>query len=103
MAERDIAAEVLEGLREVRDHRAGKLTLRTTRVPRPLPRLSPETIRGIRDELNVSRGVFAGLLRVPVRTLEGWEQGRSSPPHAAAALMLMARKYPDTVDRLATL
>lgn len=103
MAERNIATEVLESLREVREHRAGKLTLRTTRVPRPLPRLSPEAIRAIRTELNVSRGVFAGLLRVPVRTLEGWEQGRSSPPHAAVALMLLARRYPDTVERLATL
>ena len=32
MAERDIAAEVLQGLREVKEYRAGKRTLRTTRV-----------------------------------------------------------------------
>lgn len=33
MNERNIAAEVLEGLREVQAFRAGKRTLRTTRVP----------------------------------------------------------------------
>ncbi len=32
MAERNIAAEVLKGLREVQEHQAGRRTLRTTRV-----------------------------------------------------------------------
>ena len=81
MTERNIAAEVLDGLREVREHRAGKRTLKTVRVePRPLPKLTPEIIRSARDRLGVSRAVFAHMIRVPVRTVERWEQGRSSPP-----------------------
>ena len=104
MTERNIAAGVLEGLREVRDHRAGKHTLKTVRVePRPLPELTPQAIRGIRTRLDVSRAVFAHMIRVPVRTMERWEQGRSSPPASAAALILMAQKYPDTFQRLASL
>ena len=43
------------------------------------------------------------MIRVPVRTVERWEQGRSRPPESAAALILMAQKYPDTFDRLASL
>jgi len=43
------------------------------------------------------------MIRVPVRTIERREQGRSSPPESAAALILMAQKYPDTFDRLASL
>ena len=104
MTERDIASEVLDGLREIREHRAGKRTLRTVRVEaRPLPELTPEAIRRIRESLDVSRAVFAHMIRVPVRTVEGWEQGRSSPPDTAAALILMAEKYPDTFERLASL
>ena len=103
MSERNIAAEVLEALREVQEHRAGKRTLRTTWVPQPLPGLSPERIRSIREELNLSRAVFASMLRTPIRTLEGWEQGRSKPPATATALILMVRKYPDTFERLASL
>ena len=104
MTERNIASEVLEGLREVRRHRAGKLTLRTVQVdPRPLPELTPDAIRGIRNRLDVSRAVFAHMIRVPVRTVERWEQGRSSPPGSATALILMAQKYPDTFERLASL
>ena len=103
MAERDIAARVLKGLHEVWEHRAGKRTLRTFRMEaNPLPGLTPEMIRSTRDELEVSRAVFARLLRVPVRTVEGWEQGRSRPRDAAAAMILLARKYPDTLSRLAS-
>ena len=105
MTERDIATEVLDGLHAIRDHRNGRRTLRTTQVePRPLPELSPSAIRGIRDRLDVSRAVFAHMIRVPVRTVEGWEQGKCRrPPDSAVALMLMAAKYPDTFDRLASL
>ena len=104
MTERNIANEVLDGLREIREHRAGKRTLRTVRVePRPLPELTPDAIRRIREGLDVSRAVFAHMIRVPVRTMEGWEQGRTTPPDSAAALILMAQKYPDTFDRLASL
>ena len=104
MTERNIGAEVIDGLREIREYRAGKRTLRTVQVdPRPLPELTPDAIRRIRESLDVSRAVFAHMIRVPVRTVEGWEQGRSSPPDAAAALILMAQKYPDTFDRLASL
>ena len=104
MTERDIASEVLDGLREIREHRAGKRTLRTVRVEaRPLPELTPGSIRRIRESLDVSRAVFAHMIRVPVRTVEGWEQGRSSPPDTAAALILMAEKYTDTFERLASL
>ena len=85
MTERNIATEVLHGLREIREireHRAGKRTLKTVRVePRPLPELKPEAIRGIRERLDVSRAVFAHLIRVPVRTVERWEQGHWSPPN----------------------
>ena len=104
MIDRNIAAEVLDGLREVGEHRVGRRTLRTVHLdPRPLPELTPDAIRGIRDRLEVSRAVFAHLIRVPVRTVERWEQGRSRPPHSAAALILMAQKYPDTFERLASL
>ena len=50
MTERNIAAEVLDGLREIREFRTGRRTLRTVRVePRPLPELTPDAIRDILD------------------------------------------------------
>jgi len=38
--------------------------------------------------------------RVYSRTLEKWEQGETVPNDQAAALILMVRKYPDTLKRL---
>ena len=38
MTDRNIAAEVLDGLREIREYRAGKRTLRTVRIE---PRFRP--------------------------------------------------------------
>ena len=73
MTERNIATGVLEGLREISERRAGKRALRTVHIePRPLPELTPETVRRIRESLDVSRAVFAHIIPVSVRTLEGW-------------------------------
>ncbi len=51
----------------------------------------------------ISRAVFARRLRVSLRTLENWEQGRSRPNAQASALILMVRKFPDTLDKLSSL
>ncbi len=47
-----------------------------------------------------SRAVFARKLRINERTLEKWEQGRAKPNPQAAALVLLVRRYPDTLERL---
>jgi len=39
-------------------------------------------------------------LRINEKTLEKWEQGRAKPNPQAAALVLLVRRYPDTLERL---
>jgi len=51
-------------------------------------------------EASVLGAVFARKLRINERTLEKWEQGRAKPNPQAAALVLLVRKYPDTLARL---
>ena len=55
----------------------------------------------VRQQLNLSRSVFAMYLRTNTRTLENWEQGRAKPNAQAALIMRLVEKYPDTVKRLA--
>lgn len=101
---RNLAAELLEGIREIRQHREGKITLRTHTLDNAAPlEISAETIRETREAMNVSRAVFARYLRVSTRTLENWEQKRAKPNAQAAALILMVRRYPDTLERLSKL
>ena len=99
---RDLFAELVGGVRAMRAHREGKLTLRTHEIDTsPLPPVTAAVVRDTRERLNMSQRVFAEKLRVNVRTLERWEQGRSKPNDQAAALILLVRRFPDTLDRLA--
>jgi len=101
MAKRKIARELLQGVAAIRNHRQGKITLRNFTVePAPLPSVDSKLIRDTRKRLRYSRAVFARKLRVNVRTLEKWEQGRARPNPQAAALVLLVRQFPDTLDRL---
>jgi putative transcriptional regulator len=101
MAKRNIFAELMEGVAAMKNHREGKLTLRTYKVEvAPLPKVDSKFLRDTRKKLRCSRAVFARRLRINERTLEKWEQGRAKPNRQAAALVLLVRRYPDTLARL---
>jgi putative transcriptional regulator len=101
MARRDIFGELTEGVAAMKNHRQGKITLRTYKVDVvPLPKVDSRLLRDTRRRLRCSRAVFARKLRINERTLEKWEQGRAKPNPQAAALVLLVRKYPDTLARL---
>ena len=101
MAKRNIFDELMEGVAAMKHHRRGKITLRSYKVvPAPLPKVDSKLIKDTRKKLHCSRAVFARKLRINERTLEKWEQGRAKPNPQAAALVLLVRKYPDTLERL---
>ena len=101
MVKRNIFGELMEGAAAMKSLRQGKLTLHSYKVDTvPLPKVDSKLIRDTRKRLRCSRAVFARKLRINERTLEKWEQGRAKPNRQAAALMLLVRKYPDTLARL---
>jgi putative transcriptional regulator len=101
MTKRKIISELIEGVEAMKKHREGKLTLRSYKVELTLlPAVNSKLIRETRKRMRCSRAVFARKLRINVRTLEKWEQGRAKPNPQAAALVLLVRKYPDTLERL---
>jgi putative transcriptional regulator len=101
MPKRKLFDELMEGVAAMKANREGKLTLRTYTVkPKPLPKVDSRLIKDTRERLQCSRAVFARKLRVNERTLEKWEQGRAKPNPQAAALVLLVRKYPDTLESL---
>ena len=98
---RRLFSELMSGVEAMRDHREGRITLRTHSVePLVLPPVDPDFVRQTREAMRMSRQVFAFRLGVNPRTLERWEQGRSRPNEQAAALLWLVRKYPDTLRRL---
>jgi len=101
MTKRNIFAELMEGVAAMKGQREGKITLRSFKVESaPLPKVDSKLIRDTRKKLRCSRAVFARRLRINERTLEKWEQGRAKPNPQAAALVLLVRRYPDTLTRL---
>ncbi len=79
--ERDIGAEILNGIRELKLGKAG----RVVNVP---------PVAKIREKTGLSQARFAALLGVSVRTLQDWEQNRRAPSGAARTLLLIAHKNP---------
>ena len=73
---RNIGAEILQGLREIKAGERGRVV----------------NIGGIRERTALSQARFAQLLGVSVRTLQDWEQGRRAPSGAARTLLIVADK-----------
>lgn len=84
-AGRDIGAELLESLREMKAGEAAAFH-------------SPVAIA--RYRVKMSQGEFAKLLGVSVRTLQEWEQGRREPSGAALSLIRVATERPDVLREL---
>jgi putative transcriptional regulator len=85
---RDIGAEILTGIRELKRRRTG----RVVHVP---------PIAGTRERMGLSQEQFARLLGVSVRTVQEWEQGRRSPSGAARTLILIANRNPKALLEVA--
>ena len=80
-AKRNIGQEILQGLRELKQGRHGRVT-------------SVPSVSVVREKTGLSQQKFAALLGVSVRTLQEWEQGRRAPSGAARTLLLIAAKNP---------
>ncbi|ADH85714.1 helix-turn-helix domain-containing protein [Desulfurivibrio alkaliphilus] len=94
MADRNLGAEILDGINEIKRFKKGKLELRTHELSAPSP---PKVIR---LKLKMSQSAFAGLMGVSVRTLQDWEQGRREPQGPAVALLRIVEQHPEVLGQL---
>jgi putative transcriptional regulator len=85
---RDIGAEILRGLREIKRGDVGRV-------------ISVPDIAKTREKTGLSQSRFAELLGVSVRTLQDWEQGRRAPSGAARTLLMIAAKNPKALLEVA--
>lgn len=94
MSKRDIGAEILGGIKEIKAFKKGSVKLKVTELSEPS---EPKVIR---SKLNLSQSAFAGLLGVSMRTLQDWEQGRREPQGPAIALLRIAEQHPEVFSKL---
>lgn len=81
-AKRDIGAEILQSIKDMKAGR-GKVVL--------------SSATEAREATGLSQSQFASLLGVSVRTLQGWEQGRKQPSGAARTLLAIAKANPKAI------
>ncbi len=104
MSKRNLFTELSTALTDAKLHSENKLTLKThvLKTPHDLS-ISPDEIVTLREDFNMSRGVFATYLHTSPRTLENWEQGRSKPNEQAVTLLKLVKSHPETLNHIAAL
>jgi putative transcriptional regulator len=116
-AKRDIGAELLESVRQLK---AGQFGRTTTFEPLPDGSVrrtvtgddgavkQQEVLTGpkwqivaARSQSGMSQSEFARATGVSVRTLQEWEQGRKVPSGAAQSLLKLVSRHPELLAELA--
>lgn len=90
-AGRDIWAEVLESVDEIRAGGGKRYTI------------EPKTAAArARLKSGLTQAQFAEVLGISRRTLEHWEQGRREPSGAARTLIKIVEKHPEILKEMAS-
>jgi len=89
LKKRDLGAELLEGVREIKKGKGKRYQINTV-----------EDIQHIRDNMHLSQMAFAAFMGVSIRTIQEWEQGRRKPSGAAQVLLTIAANYPEVFFKL---
>src|SRR5277367_1195104 len=85
---------LLEGLREAAAWKRGEVALPVRNVPS----LTVERVKAIRKSVAKTSREFSRRFGIPVRTLEGWEQGRRRSDPAASVLLRVIERNPKAVE-----
>ena len=89
--------QVVTGLQQSIAYTRGELTLVTTELPAPPPKLRARDVRLLRDRLRMSQAVFAATLNVSTKTVQSWEQGAREPSDAALRILQVVGAEPAVV------
>jgi putative transcriptional regulator len=95
-AKRNIGAEMLAAIRDVKAGRVGRVWKADESG-----KVREVSAACARAASSLSQAEFAKLLGVSVRTLQQWEQGRREPRGAARTLIALAVEHPATLRKFA--
>lgn len=93
MAARNISKEIQAGLKEFAEIAEG------TRLPARTTTVMVVSAREVRRVTGLSQGDFSARYNIPVRTLQGWEAGKSPSATEQSYLAIIA-EMPDQVATL---
>ena len=88
-----LASGIIQGLQEAISDANGKPVDGTKKSV--VFRIQPQQIR---KQLNMSQSQFAKTFGIPIRTLQGWEQGRRKIDMTTASYLRTISKFPNEVQ-----
>jgi putative transcriptional regulator len=98
--ENSFADKLIESARQAEAHSTGEKKLRRYEVELlPLPVYSASEIRSLRNRLNLTQAVMAGVIGVSQKTIESWETGTRKPNGAALRVMKELDTDEQFIDR----
>ena len=83
-----LGQDLIYGMREAISHAKGNPT------DAQAHQVSLPDVRAIREGLNLSQREFSEAYRIPLATLQGWEQGRRAPDATALAYLSFIARLP---------
>src|SRR5438552_1060802 len=91
---RSFFERVKTGLEEGIAFAQGELSLRTIEVPENPPDFSAPQIHALRRRMGLSQSLFARMVNVSTKTVQGWEQGIRKPAGTASRLLQILAAKP---------
>lgn len=88
-AKRDIGAEILQGISDMKADNAAKRTI-----------ITETDVALARKKIGLTQVEFAKMLDISKRTLEAWEQGKRNPSGAAKTLIKLCIQNPQALKTL---
>ena len=88
-----VARDIVSGLKEAVSFARGEISLpvRIVNVREPVD------VRVLRSKLGLSQAEFASQYGISLRTLQEWEQGRTSPDSTVRAYLTVIERNPQAV------
>jgi putative transcriptional regulator len=88
-----VASDIIAGLKEAVAFARGEISLpvRMVNVREPVD------VRALRSKLGLSQSEFASQYGISLRTLQEWEQGRTSPDSTVRAYLTVIERNPRAV------
>jgi putative transcriptional regulator len=88
-----VARDIVSGLKEAVAFARGEISLpvRIVNVREPVD------VRVLRSKLGLSQAEFASQYGISLRTLQEWEQGRTSPDSTVRAYLTVIERNPQAV------
>ena len=92
----NVFESIMTGLNEAVEYEKGNLTAKKTNITvEPLPEISAEDIKNIRNEIGLTQSMFAAVIGVSVKTVEAWEAGTNRPIGPARRMISLIQFNPD--------